>query len=170
MSKLEGYNDLLYLFFFSLFLPRIYCMFLSLPSCVSTWHALLCVVASGSRKNDSSSALCPSVHSTLRWVSFYLQGVSDMQIAHRCSHGVCTGDWFLRSIIMLVRIWLTGETPLLLLDITEKQSGKSIYSASCIQLECWVINSDFLPILGCTLPTSMPWTTLGTSWRKGMSW
>lgn len=123
--------------FSPLFLGRISCVFLSLPSCVSTWRVLLCVATNGSRKSGSSPALCPSVHSTLRWVSFYLQCVSDMEIAHRCSHGVCTGDWFLRSIIMLVRIWLTVETPLLLLDFTERQSGKSIFSASCYTV--WVL-------------------------------
>lgn len=120
-----------------LFLGRICWVFLSLPCCVSTWHALLRVATNGSRKSGSSPVLCPSVHSTLRWVSFYLQCVSDMEIAHWCSHGVCTGDWFLRFIIMLVRIWLTEETPLLLLDFTERPSGKSIFSASCYTV--WVL-------------------------------
>lgn len=169
--KLKGYNDFTGFFCFSFFLGRIYCVFLSSCCCVSTWHALLSVATSGGRKKDSSPVLCLSVRSMLRWVCFCLQCASDMEIMHWCSHGFCTGDWFFRSIIMLVRIWLTGETPLLLLDITERQSGKSIHSASCcIQYECWVINSDFLPVLGCTLPMSMLWTTLGISWRKGMSW
>lgn len=77
--KLEGYNDLLYLFFF-LFLGRIYCEFLSSRSCVSTWHAPLSVVTSGSRKKDSSPALWPSARSMLRWVCFSLQCASDMEI------------------------------------------------------------------------------------------
>lgn len=161
-----------WLTFFFLLLPcRIYCLFLSSRSCVSTWLAPLFVATSGSQKKDSSPALCQSVHSMLRWVCFSIYG---MHHIWRLDASVYMADWFLRSIIMLVKIWLTGETPLLLSDITERRSGKSnIQSASCWlnhdSIHYVVVNSDFLLCLGCTLPTSMLWTTLGTFWKNEMS-
>lgn len=157
----------------SFFLPcRICCVFLSSCCCVCTWLALLCGATSGSQRKGSSPALCPSVPSMLRWDPSVFSVRHFEGVSPRRWHGFCMADWFLRSIITLGRTWLTGETPLLLLDITERRSGERTgpHSHGSDQCQCWSVHSDLLPLLGCTLPMSTLWTTLGIFWKNRMSW
>lgn len=73
---------------------------------------------------------------------------------------------------MWVRTWLTEGTLLLLLHITERQSGMCPYKQW--QPKAFLTKDPEMTCMswlsGCILHMSMRWTTWGISWRRKMNW